>query len=150
LISLVCFISLIHIMAKSKDVHDPAAVTAYLQKLEPSLAKLTEDIRKVILSTDKQIGEQIKWNSPAFFFTGEMKPFDAKEYKRDLIVIHLRKGFALLVFPTGARIKDTHGILEGDYKDGRRMLTLKSSDDVKARSKALQAVIKDWLKRVDE
>lgn len=137
-------------MAKSNDVHDPAAVTAYLQKLEPSLAKLTEDIRKVILSTDKQIGEQIKWNSPAFFYTGEMKPFDAKEYKRDLIVIHLRQGFALLVFPTGDRIKDTYGILEGSYKDGRRMLTLKSADDVKARSKALQAAIKDWLKRVDE
>ncbi len=41
-------------------------------------------LRNIILSTDKEIGERIKWNNPSFYYTGEMKPFDPKEYKREL------------------------------------------------------------------
>lgn len=137
-------------MAKSKDIHDPASVTAYIQKLEPGFAELIEAIRKLILSTDKMIGEQIKWNSPSFFYTGEMKPFDPKEYKRDIVVVNIRKEQALLVFPTGARIQDTTGILEGNYTDGRRMVTFKNREDVKANGKDLQKVIQEWLKGVEK
>ena len=50
-----------------------------------------------------------------------MKPFDPKEYKRDLIVMNLHKGRIMLVFPSGAKVNDTSGLLEGDYKDGRRL-----------------------------
>jgi len=49
-----------------------------------------EYLRQVILSIDSEIAEHIKWNSPAFFFSGEMKPFDPKEYKRDILVMNLR------------------------------------------------------------
>src|SRR5688572_4441849 len=105
----------------AKDINDPKAVTTYIQKLEPGLAALIEAIRQLILSTDKEVGEQIKWNSPSFFYQGEMKAFDAKEYKRDIVVVNIRKGHALLVFPTGATVNDPSGILEGNYTDGRRM-----------------------------
>lgn len=137
-------------MAKSKDVHDPQAVSALIRKLEPMQASLIEDIRQIVLSTDREIGEQIKWNSPSFFYTGEMKPFNPKEYKRDIVVINMRKGQALLVFPTGAIIKDTTGLLEGDYADGRRMITFKNTNQVKARAKDLQQIIRLWLKEVDK
>lgn len=137
-------------MAKSKDVHDPQAVSALIRKLEPMQASLIEDIRQIVLSTDREIGEQIKWNSPSFFYTGEMKPFNPKEYKRDIVVINMRKGQALLVFPTGAIIKDTTGLLEGDYADGRRMITFKNTNQVKARTKDLQQIIRLWLKEVDK
>lgn len=93
----------------AKDINDPKSVTEFIQKLEPEFAKIIEAIRQLILNTDKAIGEQIKWNSPSFFYQGEMKPFNPKEYKRDIVVLNIRKGIALLVFPTGARIKDTSG-----------------------------------------
>ena len=51
-------------------------------------------LREVILTTDASIGEEIFWNAPTFFYTGEMKPFDPKEYKRYIIVleeINMRK-----------------------------------------------------------
>lgn len=137
-------------MAKAKDVNDPESVTGVIQKLEPELAKMIEAIRKLILDSDKIIGEQIKWNSPSFFYAGEMKPFDPKEYKRDIVVLNVRKLVALLVFPTGAVINDTSGILEGDYKDGRRMITFRSMDEVKAKGKDLQTVVKLWLKQVNK
>lgn len=137
-------------MAKSKDIHNPEAVTAFIQNLAPDFGALIEAIRKTILSADKEVGEQIKWNSPAFFYTGEMKPFNPKEYKRDIVVVNIHKGYALLVFPTGATIPDTTGLLEGDYKDGRRMITIKDMTEFKTKEKGLKKVIQEWLKLVDK
>ncbi len=137
-------------MAKSKDINDPQSVSAFIQKLEPEFAQMIEAIRNLILSTDKEVGEQIKWNSPSFFYQGEMKPFDPKEYKRDIVVMNIRKGVALLVFPTGANINDTTGLLEGDYTDGRRLATFKTMEDVEKKGKDLQVVIKLWLQQVDK
>lgn len=136
-------------MSKSKDINDSKAVTDFIQQLDPEFSKLIQEIRKVILSTDKIIGEQIKWNSPSFFYQGEMEEYNPKEYKRDLVVVNARKGVALLVFPTGARIKDKSGILEGNYTDGRRMITFKNGAEVKAKAKDLQNVIKLWLAGVE-
>src|SRR6185295_3886758 len=104
----------------------------------------------MILSIDKEIGERIKWNNPSFYYTGEMKPFDPKEYKREIIVFNLFKGRIMLVFPSGAKVKDTSGLLEGDYKDGRRITIFKDLKNVKAKEKTLKKVIKDWLKLVDK
>lgn len=136
-------------MAKPNDTNDPASVTAHIQRLDPTIGKIVETIRQLILSTDKQIGERIKWNNPSCFYTGEMKPFNPKEYKRELVVFNLYKGRIMLVFPSGAKVSDTSGLLEGDYKDGRRTITFKDLADVHAKEKALKKVIKQWIKLVD-
>jgi hypothetical protein len=137
-------------MAKSKKLSDGEQVSEHIAKLEPAFGKIIETIRQIILSTDKEIGERIKWNNPSFYYTGTMKPFDPKEYKREIIVLNLFKKRIMLVFPSGAKVKDTLGLLEGDYKDGRRIMVLNDMDDVKAKKKALQKVIKEWLKLVDK
>ena len=133
----------------SKDINDSTAVSALIQTLDPSLIETVEALRQAILSADKNIGEQIKWNSPSFFYTGEMKPFDPKEYKRDIVVMNVRKERILLVFPTGAKLKDTSGILEGNYTDGRRMVTVKSLEDAKGKTKQLQEVIREWIGMIE-
>ena len=129
---------------------DEEQVSLHIKQLDPALGKIVETIRQIILSTDKEIGERIKWNNPSFYYTGEMKPFDPKEYKREIIVFNLFKGRIMLVFPSGAKVNDPSGLLEGDYKDGRRITVFKDMDDVKAKQKALQNVIKEWLKLVDK
>lgn len=134
----------------AKDMNDPEGVSAYIQNLEPTFASLIQAIRELILGANKEIGEQIKWNSPSFFYMGEMKPFNPKEYKRDIIVLNIRKGIALLIFPTGAVIEDTTGLLEGSYADGRRMVTFKTMDEVKSKGKALQQVINQWILKIDK
>ena len=139
--------------AKKKAItklSDQQQVNQHIQKLEPALGNIIETIRKIILSTDKEIGERIKWNNPSFYYTGEMKPFDPKEYKREIVVMNLFKGRIMLVFPGGAKVNDESGLLEGDYKDGRRLIIFEDMKDVKAKEKALQTVIKKWLKLVDK
>ncbi|MBL0183602.1 MAG: DUF1801 domain-containing protein [Chitinophagaceae bacterium] len=137
-------------MAKAIKLTDTEEVSQHIKKLEPALGKIIEAIRQIILKTDTEIGERIKWNNPSFYFTGEMKPFDPKEYKREIVVMNLYKGRIMLVFPSGAKVKDTSGLLTGDYKDGRRLILFTDMKDVKSKEKALQKIIKDWLKLVDK
>lgn len=125
--------------------------TQHIAKMIPQVAQTMQAIREVILESSPEIDEHIKWNSPAFYYTGEMKAFDAKEYKRDLVVYNLRKnGSIMLVFPTGATINDTTGILEGNYTDGRRMITVTNITDLQNKKQALQTVIKQWLDLIEK
>jgi hypothetical protein len=136
---------------KKMTKSDSELVTEHIQKLSPVYKEIVEALRTLILKTDKEIDEHIKWNSPAFYYTGEMKPFDPKEYKRDLIVVNLsQKNHVLLVFPTGASINDTSGLLEGNYKDGRRMVKIHDLQELKAKEKGLKKIIKEWLKLIDK
>lgn len=136
-------------MTKSKNINITDQVTAFIKTLEPGLAEVVQSLREIILSVDPSLGEQIKWNSPSFFYTGVMKPFNPKEYKRDLVVINVHRGKALLVFPTGASINDKNGVLEGDYKDGRRMINIIDLKDLAAKKQSLQLVIREWLKMIE-
>lgn len=129
---------------------DQQQVTDHIQKLEPALRDVLETLRKIILTTDKEIGERIKWNNPAFYYTGKMKPFDPKEYKSDIAVFNLHKGRIMLVFPSGAKVNDNSGLLEGDYKDGRRTVTFKDMKDAKSKEKDLKNVIQEWIRLIEK
>ena len=125
-------------------------VSEYMQNLDHPLSETVEALRQIILNTDQEIAEQIKWNSLSFYYTGAMKPFDPKEYKRDLVVLHLRSGdHVLLVFPTGAKIKDASGLLEGNFTDGRRVAKITDDKDLISKEKSLRKIIREWLKLVD-
>jgi hypothetical protein len=137
-------------MAKAVTLTDLEQVTLHIKKLDPAFGKIIEILRQIILKIDKEIGERIKWNNPSFYYTGKMKPFDPKEYKREIVVFNLYKGRIMLVFPSGAKLNDKSGFLEGDYKDGRRITIFKDMKDVKSKEKLLQAVIKKWLTLVEK
>ena len=136
-------------MTKIK-LNDGEQVTAHIEKLDAGLQEIVETLRQIILETNVEIGERIKWNNPSFYYTGEMKPFDPKEYKREIIVFNLFKGKIMLVFPSGSKITNTFGLLEGDYKDGRRLVIFKDLEDVLSKKKALQNIIKEWLTLVEK
>ena len=129
---------------------DTEQITEHIEKLDAPIAEIVEVLRQIILDTDKEIGERIKWNNPSFYYTGEMQPFDPKEYKREIIVFNLFKNRIMLVFPSGAKVNDTSGLLEGDYKDGRRMAIFKDLVDVKAKEENLKAIIKKWLSIIEK
>lgn len=137
-------------MAKSPKLSDEEQVQQHIGKLDPEVKPVVEELRRIILATDKQISEQIKWNNPCFYYTGSMAPFDPKEYKREIAVFNLFKNRIMLVFPSGAKVNDQSGLLEGSFKDGRKTATFKDLDHVKAQSKHLQAVITQWLALVEK
>lgn len=138
-------------MPKTSRLNPEELVADYFSKLNHPLKEVVETLREIILSVDPEIAEQIKWNSPAYYYTGEMKPFDPKEYKRDIIVFNLhKKEHILLVFPTGARISDPTGLLEGNFTDGRKVAKFVSPEEVSRRGEDLKTVIRLWLADVEK
>ncbi|MFC0516106.1 DUF1801 domain-containing protein [Mucilaginibacter angelicae] len=130
---------------------DSAGVDMYMQKLDHPLKDVLEALRKIILSVDSEIGEQVKWNAPSFLYIGEMQPFDPKEYKRYIIVSNVyQKDCIRLVFPSGAKINDTSGLLTGDYADGRRLAFFYNMEEVVAKEEALRKAVKTWLLLLDK
>jgi len=126
-------------------------VDAFMKRFKHPKKDVLEKLRQVILQSDKEIGEEIKWNAPTFFYAGKMEPSNPKLYKRYLIVSnHFKKDMIRLVFPSGAKVNDKSGLLEGDYADGRRLASFTSLADVKAREKDLQKIIKTWLKLLEK
>jgi hypothetical protein len=99
-------------MAKAIKLSDEEQVTQHIKKLNPAPGKIIETIRRIILSADKEVGERIKWNNPSFYYTGGIKPFDPKEYKREIVVMNLFKGRIMLLFPSGAKVKDNQGLVK--------------------------------------
>jgi hypothetical protein len=122
-------------------------VDEYMKRLKHPLSDVVEALRQIILKTDPKIGEEVKWNAPSFFYTGEMEPFNPKEYRRYLVVFNLfKKDCIRLVFWGGAKVKDTSGFLEGDYADGRRLAMFYGMNDVKSKQAKLQKIVKQQLK----
>jgi hypothetical protein len=135
---------------KKEKPTDSEQATTYIQNLEPNFATTIQVLRDIILSTDADISEEIKWNAPTFFYAGEILPSNPKEFKKYIIVTNFHKGRILLVFPSGAKINDTSGFLEGKYTDGRRLHYFKDLDDVLTHQKALQNVISEWIRLIEK
>ena len=126
---------------------DPVAVEAYLKRAKHPLLDVTAALRQIILQADPAIGEEIKWNAPAFFFTGAMPPSDPKKYRRYLVIFNLfRKDCIRLVFWGGAQVKDRTGFLTGNYADGRRLAVIRDRTEAEAKRAVLQAILRRQLR----
>lgn len=66
---------------------EPDKVDAYMAKLDYPLKNVVQAVRELILSTDREIGEEVKWNAPTFFYTGEMWPFGPKSINVTLLFL---------------------------------------------------------------
>jgi hypothetical protein len=135
----------------SKKESEPEKVDAYIRAMKHPLKNVVEELRAVILNADSAIGEEVKWNAPAFFYTGPMAEFDPKQHKRHIVVFNLFKTDCVrLVFLSAARIGDTSGLLVGDYADGRRLALFSSIEEVHSKRPVLERVIKKWLNTLEK
>jgi uncharacterized protein YndB with AHSA1/START domain len=130
-------------------VSEPENVDAFMKALDHPLREEAALLRKTILSCDRSIGEGITWNAPCFYYTGAMKPFDPKTYKRYIVGFNFFKQDSIrLIFLRGADVDNTKGLLEGDYKDGRRLALFSSMAEVKKQEKELKRIIKELVKNM--
>jgi hypothetical protein len=136
---------------KTTKPSEPDKVDAYMKRLKHPLKDVVVSLRKIILEADPEIGEEIKWNAPTYFYTGEMEQSDPKLYQRYLIVFNVfKKDCIRLVFWGGGKVNDKSGFLQGDYADGRRLAVFHSVDDVNANKKHLLNALKQQLKHLDK
>ena len=138
-------------MASTKKSTKQENPEEYFKALDHPMKPLVEALRTIVLTTNNEIGEQVKWNSLCFYYTGDMKAFDPNEYKRDIVVFNLYKeSSVLLVFPTGAIVEDAYGLLQGSFKDERKTIQFSTLNEVEAKKDDLQTVIRKWLALIDK
>ncbi|MBK8686741.1 MAG: DUF1801 domain-containing protein [Bacteroidetes bacterium] len=136
-------------MAVKKRIDPKIEVSQFIDNLEPNFQEMLTYLRKLMLSIDPNIAEQIKWNSPSFYYTGPLKAFDPKTYQRDILVTNLRKKTLLCILPTGQKIKKNVQLLEGEYTDGRRMITFENLADLQKKETLIRDLMIEWLELLD-
>jgi len=133
-----------------KNISYSEKVAQHIELLALSIQASVANLRAMILAVDANIYEHIKWNSVAFYYSGEMKPFDPKEYKREILVIDICNEKKLCVLPTGMCIQKHTELLEGNYSDGRRMISIKNLEDLQSKETGIVNAIKEWISLVDK
>lgn len=123
------------------------AVDLYLDALEHPLLAEIKALRSLILQSNPQITERIKWNAPSFCFNGD-----------DRVTFRLQpKNRLQLIFHRGAKVKDSSnftfedgsGLLEWAAAD-RAVVTLRDAQDVQAKQAALVAVVNEWMQATSD
>jgi hypothetical protein len=127
-------------------ISEPGIVDEFMHNLKHPLSGVAQYLRSFIAGIDKTIGEGIFWNGPTFYYTGKMPPFNPKEYKRYIAGFNFfKQDIIRVIFLKGGDVTDPTGLLEGDYKDGRRITSFTSIADVKSKEKELKKIIKQLL-----
>lgn len=113
-------------------------VDEYMLKLDNPLKPEMEQVRKIILSANEKVSEDIKWAAPSFFYKDNICTFNPRAKK-----------FVNLTFHKGALINDKTGLLEGDAKEAR-VARFENMADVLKKEKQLISVINEWVKLMDK
>jgi uncharacterized protein YdeI (YjbR/CyaY-like superfamily) len=119
-----------------------ASVSDFLKNLDHPFKHEIERLREIILQSNTQLTEQIKWNAPSFCFNGD-----------DRITFRIHPTKLQLIFHRGAKVKsdakdflfsDPWGMIEWAAKD-RGVISFENIKEIDAREKDLMLLVNKWL-----
>jgi hypothetical protein len=117
-------------------------VDQYLEALEHPMKKEILQLRTLILDSNKELTELIKWNAPSFCIDGVdcilMKIFPAKNVQ---LVFH--RGAKVKEAPEVQLIADPAGLLKWPATD-RAVLTINDGADLRRKTRDLQTIVAAW------
>lgn len=112
-------------------------VDAWMAKYDNPQKPVVQAVRELILAADPRIGETIKWQSPTFFYKGNLASFNPRS-----------KAHASLLFHSGASIKGDFPSFEGGEAVARYMRFADMSE-VEAKADELRRVVVAWCNQKD-
>lgn len=105
-----------------------------------------KELRDIILSTDKELKEHIKWNCPSYIFKNEDRITFNVVNKDDKVKLVLHMGATRKENKGGKPvIEDTAGLIMWS-SDIRGIITFDSTEDIIAKREQLTGIIQKWLK----
>lgn len=127
-------------MSRDKLNHE---VTEFLDGLNHSLRKEIECLREIILSTDYDLAEGIKWNGPNYSLYGE---------DRITLRIHPQKQIQI-IFHRGAKVKEspTQRLLGSEYnillwkENDRAIASFQSLQEILEKKQMIREVVEKWI-----
>jgi len=118
------------------------SVDAFMEALDHPRKGDVEEVRRLILSADAGITEQVKWNAPSFCIGGD-----------DRITLRLQpRNQVQVIFHRGAKAKSAEGFTFADpdklakwMAPDRGMVDFKESADLSARKAAFLDMVRRWI-----
>lgn len=115
-------------------------VDAYLRDVDHPFKAEMQAVREIILGASDKLQERIKWNAPSFYYKQDLGAFNPRAAE----FAHL-----ILLFPGGLGMEGHGTLLEGKHQD-RREVKFFSLDDVKAKRRALEKLVQQWVALRDQ
>lgn len=119
-------------------------VTEFMRNLDVDQKEQIQLLRKMIIETEPNLTEHIKWNSPSYVLNGE-----------DRITFNVRKGYpVMIILHKGATeienkkghpvFNDISGLIEWK-SDIRGTISFANLNDIKDKQEQLTHILKQWL-----
>ena len=132
--------------AAKKSATADDEVGTYLKALKHPLKKEIEAVRLIILGVSPAISEGIKWNVPSFRTEKEwFATFNVRAQDSVQLIFHL--GAKTRPDLKAFKLADANELMNWLGKD-RAMVTLGVGRDIPANRKALEAIVRAWIKQL--
>lgn len=118
-------------------------VTKFLDQQNHPLRAEIEQLRKIILESENELVENIKWNGPNYAVAGDDRiTMRIQPPKQIQLIFH--RGAKKLEQPKNKLIDDKSGLLVWKEND-RAVATFKNSAEILAAIPSLEPVVKSWI-----
>lgn len=120
-------------------------IEEFLAGLSKEKRLQVDALRDLILKTQPQLEERIKWNAPSYVLDGEDRITFNLMNKQQAVKLVLHMGATRKENKKGTPLlRDDSGLIEWS-SDIRGTITFASMEDVTSNLALLQKIIKDWL-----
>jgi hypothetical protein len=114
-----------------------------MKTLEHPFKAEINKLRRAILAADPSVAEGIKWNSPSFRTSEYFATTNLRAKAGIGLILHL--GAKVRELPGGGiKIDDPDGLLKWLGKD-RAMVEFATRKELEQKTRALQAVLRQWI-----
>lgn len=121
------------------------AIEDYLATLDSDKRQQVESLRTIILSTQPDLREHIKWNAPSYVYDGEDRITFNLMNKQGVVKLVLHMGATRKEDKKGTPVlSDESGLIEW-ASDIRGMITFQSLHDITLHEASLRTILKNWL-----
>ena len=119
-------------------------VTKFLEDLDHPLRAEIEELRTIVLSADKNLTENIKWNGPNYCFENEDR-ITMRIHPPNQIQLIFHRGAKKQAQPDDKMINDSSGMLVWKESD-RAVASFKDIDTIKKSKTKLKDIVQKWIK----
>ena len=136
--------SLLSNICYDEDMNKYSTVDAFLADLSAERKQQVNLLREIIMSTNSQLAEHIKWNSPSYVFNGEDRiTFNMHYPDRTMILLHMgatrkedKKGTPIM--------NDATGLIKWN-SDIRGTMSFSTVEEIERNKKAITDIMYSWL-----
>jgi hypothetical protein len=131
-------------MSKKTKLTGSQGVDLFIENTDHPLKDEIIALRNIILASDSEITEHIKWNAPSFCVNGADR-FTLKLNATDAVDIVFHRGAKAKAMPPERLIEDPAGLLKWATND-RAVATFASMTDIQNKESALLVILNAWKK----